>query len=206
MVEGKPVIIVLYGDDLILTSDDQLIKSCKENTARDFEMKDMGLLHYFLGMEVWQKYGELFVSQGKYPNEMLRCFHIEKCKPMQTPLARNWRKEDTTSGEVISVIVYQQLGGSLTCLVNTRPKLFVSVNQLCQAMVHPTKLFWKATKHALRYLKGTTQYKLWYRWIEGVKLQGFTDVEWASSPSNWKRTSRGIFNLGSTVVSWYNKK
>ena len=53
MVEGKPLIIVLYVDDLILKGDDQLIKSCKEDLAREFEMKDMGLMHYFLGMEVW---------------------------------------------------------------------------------------------------------------------------------------------------------
>ena len=66
MVEGKPLINVLYDDDLILRGDDQLIKSCKEDLARDFEMKDMDLMHYFLGMEVWQKDGEVFVSQGKY--------------------------------------------------------------------------------------------------------------------------------------------
>jgi len=53
MVEGKPLIIVLYVDCLILIGDDQLIKSCKEHLARKFEMKEMGLVHYFLGMEVW---------------------------------------------------------------------------------------------------------------------------------------------------------
>ena len=53
MVEGKPLIIVIYVDNLILKSDDQLIQSCKEDLAREFEMKDMGLMHYFLGMEVW---------------------------------------------------------------------------------------------------------------------------------------------------------
>eukprot|EP00253_Pinus_taeda_P029149 PITA_29149 len=111
--------------------DDQLIKSCNEDLAREFKMKDMGLMHYFLGMEVWQKDGEVFVSQGKYANEILRQFHMEKCKPMQTPLA---------------------------------------VNQLSQAMVQPTKLFWRAAKHVLRYLRGTSQYGLWYRRIEGVKL------------------------------------
>ena len=52
-------------------------------------MKDMDLMHYLLGMEVWLKEVEVFVSQGKYANEILRCFHMEKCKPMQTPLARN---------------------------------------------------------------------------------------------------------------------
>ena len=70
--------IVLYVDDLILISDDQLIQSFKEDLAREFEMKDMGLMHYFLGMEVWQKDGEVFVSQGKYANEILRRFHMEK--------------------------------------------------------------------------------------------------------------------------------
>eukprot|EP00253_Pinus_taeda_P014968 PITA_14968 len=205
MVEGKPLIIVLYVDDLILTDDDQLIKSCKEDLARKFEMKDMGLMHYFLGMEVWQKDGEVFVSQGKYANEILRRFHMEKCKPMQT-LAGNWRKEDATSGEVVVAIVYRQLVGSLMYLVNTRPELCFVVNQLIQAMVQPTRLFWKAVKHVLRYLRGTSKFGLWYRQIEGVKLQGFTDADWVGSPSDWKNTSRGICNLGSAIVSWYNRK
>jgi len=52
MVKGKLMIIVLYVDDLILTCDDHLIMSCKEDLAREFEMKDMGLMHYVLGMEV----------------------------------------------------------------------------------------------------------------------------------------------------------
>ena len=82
-------------------------------------MKDMGLMHYFLGMEVWPKDGKLFVSQVKYANEILRRFHMEKCKPMQTPLAGNWRKEDATSREVVEAIVYRKLLGSLMYLVNT---------------------------------------------------------------------------------------
>ena len=54
VVEGKILIIVLYVDDLILTGDEQLIHSCKEDLAEEFEMKDLGLLHYFLGLEIWQ--------------------------------------------------------------------------------------------------------------------------------------------------------
>eukprot|EP00253_Pinus_taeda_P035353 PITA_35353 len=132
----------------------QLIVSCKEDLAREFEMKDMGLMHYFLGMEVWQKDGELFVSQGKYANEILRRFHMEKCKPMWTPLV----------------------------------DLCYAVNQLSQVMVQPTKMFWKATKHVLRYLRGTSQYGLWYKQTEGVKIQCSTDVDWAGSPLDWKST------------------
>ena len=68
VVEGKLFIIVLYVDDLIITSDEKLINSWKEYLEREFKMKDMGLMHYFLGLEIWQEYGEMFVFQGKYAN------------------------------------------------------------------------------------------------------------------------------------------
>ena len=64
--EGKLLIIVLYVDNLILTGDELLIHSCKPDLAKEFEMKDLGLLHYFLGLEIWQWKDALFVSQGKY--------------------------------------------------------------------------------------------------------------------------------------------
>eukprot|EP00253_Pinus_taeda_P011439 PITA_11439 len=91
LIEGKLVIIVLYVDALILSSDEKLIKSCKEDLEREFKMKDMGLMYYFLSLEVWQGDGELFVSQGKYANEILQRFQMESCKPMKTPLVTNWR-------------------------------------------------------------------------------------------------------------------
>jgi len=72
VVEGKMLIIVLYVDDLILIDDEKLIKSCKEDLTREFEMKDTRLMYYFLGMSVWQGDGELFVSQGKYANRYSR--------------------------------------------------------------------------------------------------------------------------------------
>eukprot|EP00253_Pinus_taeda_P020510 PITA_20510 len=174
--------------------------------AREFKLKDMGLMHYFLSMEVWQKDGELFVSQGKYTNDLIKRFNMEKCKPMQTPLVGNWRKEVATSREEVEATVYRQFVDSLMYLMNTQPDLCYAVNQLSQAMVQPTKMFWKAEKHVLRYFKGISQYGLWYRWTKGVKLQGFTNADWAGSPSNQKSTSGEIFNLGSVVVSWYSKK
>ena len=77
MVEGKLLIIFIYDDDLILNGDEQLIHSCEEDLAKEFEMKDMGFLHYFLGLEIWQRDGEIFVSQGKYAREILGKFHME---------------------------------------------------------------------------------------------------------------------------------
>eukprot|EP00253_Pinus_taeda_P030768 PITA_30768 len=206
VVDGKLLIIVLYVDDLILTGDEMLILSCKEDLAREFEMKDLGLLHYFLGLEIWQCNDGLFVSQGKYAWEILEKFNMHGCKPVDTHLLGGWRKEDATSAEVVDATVYRQWVGSLMYLVNTRPDICYAVNQISQAMVKPTKLFWKVGKHVLRYLRGTSGYGLWYRQEDEVKLCGFTDADWAGSPMDRKSTSRGIFSIGSTTISWYNKK
>lgn len=78
--------IILYVYYLISTGHEKLMKYYKEDLARELKMKDMGLLHYFLGLEVWKGNGELFVSQGKYANEILLIFPMESCKPMETPL------------------------------------------------------------------------------------------------------------------------
>ena len=105
------MIIVLYVDDLILTGDEKLVKYCKEGLARKFKMKDLGHMHYFLVMEVWQGDEELFVSQGKCANEILKKFHMESRKPMETTLAGNWRKEDTTLGDVVEATIYRLIVG-----------------------------------------------------------------------------------------------
>lgn len=119
MVESKLLIMVLYVDDLILTSDDHLIKYFKEDLAREFDMKELGFIHYFLGMEIWKCDGDLFLSQGKYSNEILTRFHMESFKPMNTPPDSNRRKEAATSRQVVEASIYRQLVGSLMHLVNT---------------------------------------------------------------------------------------
>ena len=91
-------------------------------------------------------------------------------------------------------------------LVNTRPDICYAVNQLSQAMVKPTKLFWNAGEHVPRYIMGTSEYGLWYRQTDEVKLHGFMDADWAGNPTDRKSTPGGVFNIGSTTVSWYNRK
>lgn len=163
-------------------------------------------MHYFLGMEVSRGDEEPFFSQCKYANETLKKFHMDSNNPMETPLERNWKKEDVTLGEVVEADIYRQLVGSLMYLVNTRSKMCFAVNQLSQAIFKPTKLNWKEVKHVMRYLIGTTHFSLRCRWTEGEKLLGFTDAYWVWIPSNGKITSGGIIRIGSAIVSWCNRK
>ena len=70
-------------------------------------MKDLGILHYFLGLEIWQRSGGLFVSQGNYAQEILERFNMQGWKSVDTPLPGGWRKEDATSAEVVDATVYR---------------------------------------------------------------------------------------------------
>jgi len=74
VVQDMPLILVLYVDDLFLTGSEPLMLKCKRELTFEFEMKDLGLMHYFLGLEVWQRPSEIFLSQGKYVVKFLERF------------------------------------------------------------------------------------------------------------------------------------
>ena len=67
VVNNEPLILVLYVDDLFLTKNEKLIIWCKKKLAFEFEMKDLGLMHYFLGLEVWQRQKEIFLVKENTP-------------------------------------------------------------------------------------------------------------------------------------------
>ena len=69
--DGQVIILVLYVDDLFLTGNEKLIEQCKKELTSEFEMKDLGLIHYFLGLEVWKRPREFFLSQGKQATDIL---------------------------------------------------------------------------------------------------------------------------------------
>ena len=118
-------------------------------------MKGLGLMHYFLSLEVWQQKGEVFLGQGKHIVEILKRFGMEDCKTMTTPMIKNLKKLNTFELEKVNPTIYRQLIGCLMYLVNTRPDLCFVVNTLSQHMVYPRRVHWIAAKHILRYLKGT---------------------------------------------------
>ena len=85
------LILILYVDELFITGVDDITTKCKLGLASKFEMSDIGLMHYFLVMEVWQEEGDIFLKQGKYVADILRRFQMEDCRPMSTPIITNWK-------------------------------------------------------------------------------------------------------------------
>jgi hypothetical protein len=76
VMNDELVILLLYVDELFLTGEEKLITECKKNLTAEFEMKDLGLMHYFLGLEVWQSPERIFLNQGKYEVEILKIFDM----------------------------------------------------------------------------------------------------------------------------------
>ena len=122
--------MILYVDDLFLTGNEKLIAGCKEQLSKEFEMKDIGPMHYFLGLEVWQRNDGIFLNQGKYTVEILKRFRMMDCKPMTTPMNSNLKLLSDDSSEPFDTTMYRQVIGSLMYPVSTRLNICFAVNAL----------------------------------------------------------------------------
>jgi hypothetical protein len=154
IVKNHPIILVLYVDALFLTREERLIAQTKRELSAEFEMKDLGLMHYFLGLEVWQKCGEIFLSQSKYAVDVLRRFGMLDCKSMTTPMISDLKKlhDQATGLDPEDPIVYRQIIGSLMYLMHTKPDICYAVNALSQFMCNPKHIHMIVAKHILRYV------------------------------------------------------
>ena len=126
--EGNLVILLLYVDDLFVTSMDGLIDGTKRKLAAEFEIKDLGMMHYFVGMEVWQNADGISLGQGKYAVEILKRLGMMDCKAMTTPLASNMKLLSDASSELVEAMMYHQMISALMCLENLRPNICFAVN------------------------------------------------------------------------------
>ncbi|MCO5614227.1 hypothetical protein L7F22_068507 [Adiantum nelumboides] len=89
-VDGEIIVIVIYVDDLILTgSHDEKILDVKKSLLRQFNMKNLGELRYFLGIEIVDTLSRIWMIQRQYALDMLEKYGITACKPVDTPLDQN---------------------------------------------------------------------------------------------------------------------
>jgi protein associated with RNAse G/E len=205
--KGHVVLISLYVDDLIITGNsEKLISGIKKQMSQVFEMKDLGELHYCLGLEVWRNVGQTFVSQGKYVREVLKKFKMDQCKVSYAPMQQNTKLHCDDGSKEVNDTVYRQMVGSLNYLTTTRPDIAYSVSVLSHFMAKPLEIHWNAAKGVLRYLKGTIDYGIKYTDSFDVELTGYSDSDWAGNSDDRRSTTGYAFGIGSRIVSWSSKK
>jgi hypothetical protein len=160
----KVTILVVYVDDIVITGDDdEEISRLKKALACSFEVKDLGYLHYFLGIGVVYGAQGIYLSQRKY---VLVDLLAETGRPAPTPVEQNLRIL-ADSGESVDKGRYQRLVGRLIYLSHTRPDIAYAVSIVSRYMHDPRTSHLDAVYRILRYLKGC-RVKEFYFLIMGI--------------------------------------
>lgn len=183
-----------------------LIAEFKSSMKSMFEMSDLGLLHYFLGLEVKQGEDGVFISQRKYATDLLKRLNMVNCKVVATPMNVNEKLQLEDGTEKANARSFRSLVGGLIYLAHTRPDISFSMGVISRFMCNPSKHHFGAAKRILRYVAGTLDYGIWYTYVSDFRLFGFTDSDWAGSLDDRRSTSGNIFSLGSCAITWCSKK
>jgi histone deacetylase 1/2 len=206
------VYLLVYVDDIIVVSSstaaaDRLVVQL----GSSFALKDLGPLHYFLGIEVHTTgRGGLLLSQRKYASELLERAGMLKCTPVTTPMASS-EKLSATDGTLLSSddsTRYRSIVGGLQYLTMTRPDLSFCVNKVCQYLHAPRCVHWSAVKRILRYVQGTISHGLVLRpsSTRPDLLSAFSDADWAGNADDRRSTGGFAIFYGGNLVSWSARK
>ncbi|KAL1203338.1 Retrovirus-related Pol polyprotein from transposon TNT 1-94 [Cardamine amara subsp. amara] len=204
--ENGIVAVLVYVDDIIVTGDDvEGIKRTKGLLKASFDIKDLGELKYFLGIEVCKFENGLFLSQRKYTLDLLEETGKLGVKPAKTPIEDGYKI--CPEGEpLMEVKQYQRLVGRLIYLTITRPDISFAVNQVSQHMQTPSKHHWGMIDRILRYLKGTPGKGIWMGRNNATDIVGYCDADWAGDKSDRKSTTGYCTFVGGNLVTWRSKK
>ncbi|CAL8084538.1 unnamed protein product [Prunus armeniaca] len=200
------MLLLLYVDDIILTGNNQAaIDKLILTLSAEFDMKDLGELSYFLGLQIQHTSSSLFVNQAKYASELLAKMNMQTCATVPTPMLPG-TKLYKNDGELLdNPSLYRSIVGALQYLTFSRPDKAYVVNYACQFLQQPTTTHLIAVKRILRYIQGTLDYGI--QFTSGfLELQAYTDADWAGDPNDRKSTSGYVVFLGRNPISWGAKK
>ncbi|KAG8492104.1 hypothetical protein CXB51_015700 [Gossypium anomalum] len=172
--------ILVYVDDIVITgSSADEIDCFVQQLHNKFALKDMGNLHYFLGIEVSRSSsGTLHLCQQKYIHELLDRSSMANAKSVHTPMVSSSLLLKDEGERLSDPTEYRSLAGALQYIVLTRPDIAYAVNRICQFMHAPTKIHMMALKRILRYLRGTLSHGLVIRSSDRLSLVGYADANW----------------------------
>jgi len=153
------LLVLIYVDDIIITGNDsRAVTRLIQVLGREFSLKDLGRLYYFLGVEYRRTPSGFFLSQQKYIRDLLLWLNMDGVKLVSSSMTTSCKLSKVVGKPFSNPFVYQSTVGTLQCLSFTRPDIAFSVNKVAQFMQAPTDEHWNAVKRILRYLKSTIQY------------------------------------------------
>ncbi|XP_026416191.1 uncharacterized protein LOC113311580 [Papaver somniferum] len=193
-------------DDIVLTgSSTSYCKELISTLSSSFPLKNLGPLHFFLGLEVKHNSSGLFVCQTKYALDLLDKTQMVGAKSCSPPSSATTKLSANDEELLENPTEYRSLVGVLQYLTWTRTEISFVVNRVCQFMHQPITSHFCVAKRILRYVKGTIDHGLFFS--KGLStLQGFSDTDWAGSPNDRRSISGFCIFFGHNPISWSAKK
>uniref|UniRef100_A0ACD5W1Z2 Uncharacterized protein n=1 Tax=Avena sativa TaxID=4498 RepID=A0ACD5W1Z2_AVESA len=205
---GNALLVGVYVDDLVITgTKDAEVAAFKEEMKAAFQMSDLGLLSFYLGIEVHQDHSGITLRQTAYAKRVVELARLTDCNPALTPMEERLKLSRDSTAEEVDATQYRRLVGSLRYLAHTRPDLAFSVDDVSRFMQRPTTEHQQAVKRIVRYVAGTLNHGLYYPRCPGAAhFVGYSDSDHAGDIDTSKSTSGILFFLGKCLVSWQSVK
>ncbi|GJU07748.1 putative ribonuclease H-like domain-containing protein [Tanacetum coccineum] len=201
------MLVQVYVDDIIFGSTkSSMVKDFEDLMQKEFKMSSMGELTFFLGLQVKQSNGGIFLSQDKYVKDILNKFDFRTIKPASTPIEAHKSLGKDEEGEDVDVHLYRSMIGCLMYLTASRPDIMFAVCLCARFQVTPKVSHLHAVKRIFRYLKHQPKLGLWYPKDSPFHLEAFSDSDYAGDNHDRRSTSGGCQYLGRRLVSWQCKK
>ncbi|KAJ3676869.1 hypothetical protein LUZ60_002593 [Juncus effusus] len=201
------LVLLVYVDDIIVTGNKSVsVEQLIINLNAQFSLKDLGSLHYFLGIEAQQVPDGVLLSQPQYILNLLKKTKMDGAKPCSSPIVAGEQLSKLSGTPMEDPKLYRSTVGALQYATITRPEIAFAVNKVSQFMHSPTDTHWGAVKRILRYLKGIITHGLLLRSSPSLRLQAFSDADWAGCPDYRRSTTGYCIFLGPNLVSWSAKK
>jgi hypothetical protein len=200
--------LMVWVDDMIQAGHNQkLMAKIRLDLNQVFEVKDLGELTHFLGMEIHRNREQktIFLSQKKYCEELLEKWDMTEAKARKLPIGPGevmHREGETLNTEQFPYL--SLVGGLLYLSCCTRPDISFAVGTLSRFMSSPTENHWAAAKGILKYLVGTTSYGLQLG-SEQDLVFGFCDADFAADTTSRKSTTGFMFKVFGGTVNWSSK-
>ncbi|KAL2923679.1 Retrovirus-related Pol polyprotein from transposon TNT 1-94 [Bienertia sinuspersici] len=197
----------VYVDDILVTGNDSdSIVALKSHLDKILSIKDLGLLNYFLGIEVGYADSGVILTQRKFTKELLETAGLELKGKATTPLPVDLKLSATTGVLLDNPEHYRSLVGKLNFLTTTRPDLAYAVQDLSQFMQLPRSSHMEALKHTLQYVSFTMDQGILLQGSDQLTLQAFSDSNWGACPDTRKSITGYVLLLGKSPISWKSKK
>nr|GEX29005.1 retrovirus-related Pol polyprotein from transposon TNT 1-94 [Tanacetum cinerariifolium] len=179
---GKHILLIqIYVDVIIFVSTDP--KACdifSNEMSSKFQMSMLGHMSFFLGLQVFQNPGCIFINQSKFALEILKKFGMDSCDSVDTPMVDRLKLNKDPLGIPRDQTRFRSMVGTLMYLTASRHDLIFAVCMCAKYQASPTKKNLEALKRVFRYLRGTINWGLWYPKDTTMVLTAYADVDHAS--------------------------